>query len=220
PEGNVRGIFAVARDVTDQRRLEHQLREQQNYARGLIEASVDALMTVSPEGVITDVNEQTIRLSGYSREQLVGTAFRDYFTDPDRARDGVRKTFQDGVVTNYELVFRARSGFETVVSFNASVFKDTEGNVAGILAAARDITQQKRLEQEVREQQAYNRGLIESNIDALMTTDPLGVITDVNRQMCEVTGRGREDLIGTPFKGYFTDPQRAEDGIRKVLAEG
>jgi PAS domain S-box-containing protein len=219
-EGNVRGIFAVARDVTEQRRLESQLREQQNYARGLIEASVDALMTVNPDGVITDVNEQTVRLSGFNREQLIGSPFRDYFTDPDRARDGVKKTFADGVVTNYELVFRARSGFETVVSFNASVFKDTEGKVAGILAGARDITQQKRIEQEVREQQAYNRGLIESNIDALMTTDPLGVITDVNRQMCEVTGRTRDELIGTPFKGYFTDAQRAEDGIRKVLAEG
>jgi PAS domain S-box-containing protein len=219
-EGNVRGIFAVARDVTEQRRLELQLREQQNYARGLIEASVDALMTVNPDSVITDVNEQTVRLSGYSREQLIGSPFRDYFTDPDRARDGVRKTFEEGVVTNYELVFRARSGFETVVSFNASVFKDTEGKVAGILAAARDITQQKQIEREVREQQAYNRGLIESNIDALMTTDPLGIITDVNRQMCEITGQSREALIGTPFKGYFTDPQRAEDGIRKVLAEG
>src|SRR5207245_2427990 len=137
----------------------------------------------------------------------------------DRSRDAVRTTFQEGVVTYYGLAFRARSGFETVVSFNASVFKDTEGRVAGILAAARDITQQKRIEQEVREQQAYNRGLIESNIDALMTTDPLGIITDVNQQMCELTGRNRNELVGTPFKNYFTDPKRAEDGIRKVLAE-
>src|SRR5207245_5483361 len=138
----------------------------------------------------------------------------------DRSRDAVRTTFQEGVVTYYGLAFRARSGFETVVSFNASVFKDTEGRVAGILAAARDITQQKRLEQELREQQTYNRGLIESNIDALMTTDPLGIITDVNRQMCAITGHSREELVGTAFKGYFTDPVRAEDGIRKVLGQG
>ncbi len=220
PEGQVRGIFAVARDVTEQRRLEGQLREQQNYSRGLIEASVDALMTVDPNGVITDVNEQTVKLAGYNRQQLVGSPFAQYFTDAERARAGVRKTFEEGVVTNYELVVRTKGGAETVVSFNASVFKDTAGQVAGILAAARDITQQKRIEQELREQQAYNRGLIESNIDALMTTDPLGVITDVNRQMSEVTGRSREELIGTPFKTYFTDPQRAEDGIRRVLAEG
>src|SRR5206468_1400150 len=74
-------------------------------------------------------------------------------------------------------------------------------------------------ERELRESQEYNRGLIESNIDALMTTDPLGIITDVNRQMCEMTGSPREELIGTPFKRYFTDPKRAEDGIRKVLSE-
>ncbi|MBI3563529.1 MAG: PAS domain S-box protein [Gammaproteobacteria bacterium] len=218
-EGLVRGIFAVARDVTAQRGLEYELREQQNYSRGLIEASVDALMTVNPEGVITDVNEQTVKLTGYNRKQLTGSPFAQYFTDPDRARLGVRQTFDAGAVTNYELILRSRGGAETVVSFNASVFKDTAGQVAGILAGARDITQQKKIELAVRDQQAYNRGLIESNIDALMTTDPIGVITDVNRQMCAITGRAREELIGTPFKNYFTDPQRAEDGIRKVLAE-
>ena len=218
-EGNVRGIFAVARDVTEQRRLEGQLREQQNYSRGLIEASVDALMTVDPNGIITDVNEQTVKLSGYNRKQLTGSRFASYFTDPARAEAGVRKTFDEGVVTDYELVVKPKSGAEIAVSFNASVFKDTAGNVEGILAGAREVTQRKQIEQELFEQQSYTRGLIESNIDALMTTDTIGVITDVNKQMCEITGRAREELIGTPFKTYFTDPQRAEDGIRKVLAE-
>jgi PAS domain S-box-containing protein len=219
-EGNVRGIFAVARDVTEQRRLEEQLREQQNYSRGLIDASVDALMTVDPRGIITDVNEQTVRLTGYSRTQLIGSPFGQYFTDPSRALAGVRKTFDENVVTNYELVVKSRGGSETVVSFNASVFKDTGGKVAGILAGAREITQQKKIEQEVREQQAYNRGLIESNIDALMTTDPLGIITDVNKQMCEITGRTRDELISTPFKDYFTDPLRAKAGVKKTFDEG
>jgi PAS domain S-box-containing protein len=219
PEGGVRGIFAVARDVTAQRSLEEQLREQQNYSRGLIEASVDALMTVDPTGIITDVNEQTIRLTGYSRTQLTGSRFADYFTDPERATAGVKKTFDEGAVTDYELTVRAKAGAEMAVSFNASVFKDTADRVVGILAAARDITQRKQIEGELREQQTYTRGLIESNIDALMTTDPLGIITDVNRQMCALTGHDREELIGTPFKNCFTDPKRAEDGIRKVLAE-
>lgn len=220
PEGKGRGIFAVARDVTEQRELEQQFREQQNYSRGLIEASVDALVTVDPEGCITDVNEQMIRLTGEGRQKLIGKPFASYFTNPERAAAGVRKTFKEGVVKNYELIVRAKSGTEALVSFNAAVFKDTAGQVAGIFAAARDITDQKKLESELREQQAYNRGLIESNIDALMTTDPLGIITDVNKQMCAVTGVNRDELLGTPFKNYFTNPKLAEDGIRKVLAEG
>ncbi len=219
-QGEVRGIFAVARDVTEQRRLEEQLREQQNYSRSLIEASVDALVTVDPHGRITDVNEQMIRLTGEGRQKLVGSPFSSYFTDPERAAAGVRKTLDEGVVQNYELVLRGKSGVETQVSFNAAVFCDTSGKLAGIFAAARDIGAQKKLEKELREQQVYSRGLIESNIDALMTTDPLGIITDVNRQMCAVTGHAREELIGTAFKDYFTDPRRAEDGIRLVLTQG
>src|SRR5207237_5018563 len=106
------------------------------------------------------------------------------------------------------------------VSFNAAVFKDTAGKVRGIFASARDIFAQKQLEAQLQVSQAYTRSLIESNIDALMTTDPLGIITDVNQQMEKLTGYSREELIGSPFKQYFTEPGRAEDGIRQVLKNG
>ncbi len=219
-EGKVKGIFAVARDITEQRRLEHQLLEQQNYRRDLIEASVDALVTIDPQGRITDVNQQMVRHTGRNKQELLGTQFADHFTDPDRARSGVQKTFDESVVKNYDLVVRPKSGSDLSVSFNASAFRDASGRVAGIFAAARDVSDQKQLQQKLVEQQVYTRGMIESNIDALMTTDVLGVITDVNKQMCAVTGRDRESLVGTPFKDYFTDPKRAEDGIRTVLADG
>ena len=218
--GKVAGILASARDITAQKRLELELRDQQSYNRSLIESSVDALMTVDPSGIITDVNEQTVKLTGFNRKQVINSSFTEYFTDPELAQTGVRKTFDEGFVTNYELVLRTRSGRKVPVSFNAAVFRDTKGEVLGILASARDNTPQKQLETDLREQQTYARGLIESNIDALMTTDPLGIITDVNKQMCLVTGGTREELIGTPFKQYFTDPRRAEDGVRKVLIEG
>src|SRR5581483_8718598 len=168
-EGSVRGIFAVARDVTEQRRLEEQLRESQNYNRGLIESSVDALVTVDPDLTITDVNEQMIRLTGYSRDELIGSSFKDYFTEPERAAAGVRQTLAEGSVTNYELLLRSRYRREFLVSFNASIFKDTEGSVQGIFAVARDVTEQRRLEEQLRESQNYNRGLIESSVDALVT---------------------------------------------------
>jgi PAS domain S-box-containing protein len=218
--GRVRGIYAIARDVTEQRRLEELLREQQNYSRSLIESLVDALVTIGPSGLITDVNEQMVRLTGRRREQLVGQPFAELVTEPDRATAAVHQTFAEGTVKNHELAVRAKSGAATLVSLNAAVFRDTTGEVAGVFAAARDITDQTRLEGEIREQQAYSRGLVDSNIDALMTTDTLGVITDVNPQMFALTAYTRDELIGSAFKDYFTDPKRAEDGVRRVLSDG
>ncbi len=218
-EGRVQGIFASARDISDQARIQTQLTEQQAYNRSLIEASADALFAIAPDGVITDVNEEATRLTGYSRKHLINSRFAQYFTDPDQARAGVQQTFRDGRVLGYELVLITRLGRRITVSFNAGVFTDAAGKPLGILAAARDNTQQKALEQQLRDQQVYTRSLIESNIDALMTTDPLGIITDVNQQMEALTGRTRDELIGTPFKDYFTDPRRAEEGIKLVLHE-
>src|SRR6185369_12841268 len=143
----------------------------------------------------------------------------DYFTDPDRATAGVQKTLAESFVTNYVLGLRSNAGKETLVSFNASVFKDTAGNLKGIFAAARDITEQKRLEEELRQAQNYTRGLIESSVDPMITVDPDLTITDVNEQMVRLTEVAKERLIGSRFDGYFTEPALAAAGVRKTLAE-
>lgn len=219
PDGQVQGIFASARDISEQARLGLQLAEQQAYNRSLIEASADALFAIAPDGTITDVNEEATRLTGYSRKHLVNSRFSEYFTEPARARSGVLQTLAEKRVISYELILITRYGRKIPVSFSAGVFTDTAGTALGILAGARDITAQKGMEKQLRDSQSYTRSLIESNIDALMTTDPVGIITDVNQQMEALTGCTREELIGTPFKNYFTDPQRAEEGIRLVLRE-
>src|SRR5256712_1824762 len=218
--GAVRGIFASARDITDQARLQAQLEEERAYNRGLIEASVDGLLTVDESMQITDVNDTMCRMVGRPRTQLIGSSFPAYFSEVERAAEGVRLTFKEGAVTNYVLTLKAGDGHEVPVSFNAAVFKDHAGRVRGIFASARDITSQKQLEVQLQASQTYTRSLIESNIDALMTTDSTGIITDVNQQMMELTGRSREEVIGTPFKEYFTDPARAEEGVKLVLREG
>jgi len=151
---------------------------------------------------------------------LINSRFSEYFTEPERARAGVQQTLAEKRVISYELVLITRYGRKITVSFNAGVFTDTAGTALGILAAARDITAQKGLEKQLRDSQFYTRSLIESNIDALMTTDPLGILTDVNQQMEALTGCTREELIGSAFKTYFTEPRRAEDGIRVVLRDG
>ncbi|SFD82506.1 PAS domain S-box-containing protein [Chitinophaga sp. CF118] len=218
-EGIIQGIFASARDISEQSKLQIQLAEQQAYNRSLIEASADALFAIASDGIITDVNEEAIRLTGYSKKQLLNSMFSDYFTEPLTAKIGVKKTLEDMRVIGYELILITRLGRRIFVSFNAGVFNDAQDHPLGILAAARDSTEQKKLELQLREQQFYTRSLIESNIDALMTTDSLGILSDVNEQMEQLTGCNRDELIGTPFKSYFTDPVRAENGIRLVLKE-
>jgi PAS domain S-box-containing protein len=219
-DNKLQGVFAAARDVTEHKGLEEQLRESQAYNRGLIESSVDGLVTVDPDGYITDVNEQMCRMADYTREELIGSPFAPFFTDPESARSGVAQTFANGVVTEYALTLVSRSRRELDVSFNASVYTDEDGTVAGIFASARDITDRVRLEEQLREQQTYLRGLIEASVDGLVTVDPEGFITDVNEQMCRMAGSTREGLIGSVFATYFTEPDRAERGVRQTLAEG
>ncbi|OAI51760.1 hypothetical protein AYO44_16900 [Planctomycetaceae bacterium SCGC AG-212-F19] len=119
------------------------------YARSLIEASLDPLVTISPEGKITDVNEATVKVTGQARERLIGTDFSDYFTEPAKAREGYRQVFSQGFVTDYPLTIRHREGRLTDVLYNASVYRDSGGSVLGVFAAARDVTAQKKAEAEL-----------------------------------------------------------------------
>ena len=360
-QGDVIGYLLIATDNTA--RL-----QASQYARSLLEASLDPLVTISPNGKITDVNEGSIKVTGVARAELIGTDFSDYFTEPAKAREGYQQVFALGSVIDYPLTIRHRDGRFTDVLYNASLYKDTGGTVLGVFAAARDITERKRaeaalheasalqnaifnsanfssiatdasgviqifnvgaermlgftavevmnritpadisdpheivlraqalsaefgtaiapgfealvfkasrgiediyeltyirkdgsrfpavvsvtalrdaerviigylligtdntarkqveaaqqrLDQQLRDQQFYTRSLIESIVDALITTDPAGTISDVNQQTEALTGRTRDELIGTPFKDYFTEPVRAQDCIDRVLSE-
>jgi PAS domain S-box-containing protein len=116
-----------------------------NYARSLIEASLDPLVTISADGKITDVNEASVKVTGILREILIGTDFLDYFTEPEKAREGYRQVFEKGFVADYPLTIKHKNGKLTDVLYNASVYKDAKGNVLGVFAAARDVTEQKQL---------------------------------------------------------------------------
>ena len=121
------------------------------YARSLIEASLDPLVTISPEGKITDVNEASAKVTGETRDKLIGTDFSDYFTEPEKAREGYKQVFEKGFVSDYPLTIHHKNGELTDVLYNASVYKDDKGNVLGVFAAARDVTDQKRILEELKE---------------------------------------------------------------------
>jgi PAS domain S-box-containing protein len=211
--GGIVGVSSISRDITERKRADEQLRAASQYARSLIEASLDPLVTISPEGKITDVNEGSIKVTGVPREKLIGTDFSDYFTEPEKAREGYQQVFSKGSVTDYPLTIRHRNGTLTDVLYNASVYKDAGGKVLGVFAAARDVTEQKAASQ-------YARSLIEASLDPLVTISPEGKITDVNEGSIKVTGVSRERLIGTDFSDYFTEPEKARQGYQQVFAKG
>ena len=207
------GFLLMSNDITEKRQAEEQLRYASEYARSLIEASLDPLVTISPEGKITDVNEATVKVTGISRNGLIDTDFSNYFTEPEKAREGYRQVFEKGFVTDYPLTIRHKDGKLVVVLYNASVYKDPDGNVMGVFAAARDVTEQKQASQ-------YARSLIEASLDPLVTISSEGKITDVNEATVKVTGVPRERLIGTDFSDYFTEPEKAREGYRQVFEKG
>ncbi len=219
-EGEVQGVFAAARDVTERRRMEEEVRTASLYARSLIEASLDPLVTISPEGKITDVNRATELATGVRRAQLIGSDFSSYFTEPEKAARGYRKVISEGQVLDYSLTLRHVSGRTIDVLYNASVYRNEAGEVQGVFAAARDVTERRRMEEELRAASLYARSLIEASLDPLVTISPEGKVTDVNRATEEVTGVGREQLIGSSFSDYFTEPDKANAGYQRVIARG
>ena len=220
PEGEVQGIFAAARDVTSQKQAEAKLHEASLYVRSLIEASLDPLVTISPDGKIMDVNCATEKITGATREQLVGTEFSVYFTEPDKARQGYQQVFSNGFVKDYPLSIRHSSGTTTDVLYNATVYKNHEGVIQGVFAAARDITEQKQAERKLHEASLYARSLVEASLDPLVTISPNGKIMDVNQATEHVTGVDREQLIGNDFSAYFTEPDKAQKGYQQVFLNG
>ncbi len=199
---------------------EAQAHEAFLYNRSLIEASLDPLVTISRDGTITDVNEGTVKATGVARARLIGSDFCDYFTEPDKARQGYEEVFAQGFVRDYPLAIRHTSGQLTDVLYNASIFRNEKGEVEGVFAAARDVTQRKRAEEALHKASLYARSLIEASLDPLVTISREGKITDVNEATVNVTGVRREPLIGSDFSDYFTQPDKARQGYEQVFAHG
>jgi PAS domain S-box-containing protein len=150
-EGRIKGVLGTYENITKSKEAEEKLRAASLYARSLIEASLDPLVTISPEGKITDVNQATEQVTGVSRERLTGDDFSNYFTEPEKARDGYQKVLGDGWVRDYPLTIRHVSGKTTDVLYNATLYRNELGEMQGVFAAARDITERKQAEQALQE---------------------------------------------------------------------
>ncbi len=205
------GVFAAARDVTAQK-------QASQYARSLIEASLDPLVTISADGKITDVNEASVKVTGVTRERLIGTDFSDYFTEPTKRRKATSRSSRRVPWPTTRSPSATRNGNLTDVLYNASVYKDDKDNVLGVFAAARDVTAQKQASQ-------YARSLIEASLDPLVTISAEGKITDVNEASVKVTGRNARKadrhrllrLLHRAREGAGRLPAGLREGLRRRL---
>jgi len=193
--------------------ISNSLKRASKYLLSLIEASNDPLVTISPLGKITDMNEALVNITGVPRNILKGADFTAFFTEPFKAKEVYQSVFANGSVSDSQLTLRHKNGKLTDVLFNGSVYKDEIGCVEGAVIVARDVTAQKLLSN-------YSLSLIEASRDPLFTINPKGKITDLNEATVKVTGQPREKLVGTDFINYFTDPVKAREAYRQAFSKG
>ncbi len=186
--------FALDNFARDARRrlAEEAAKRAAAYNRTLIEASLDALVTIGPDGRITDVSAATEAATGRTRAELIGTDFCDYFTDPPKARAGYQQVFREGAIRDYPLELQHRDGRVFSALYNASVFRDERGEVAGIFASARDITERKQREEQLN---LLNTALLAAP-NCIVITDARGTIEWVNPAFTRYTGYTAAEAIG------------------------
>ena len=200
---------AAALDRSDAARLRGEAhRAAAHYARSLIEASLDPLVAISPDGKITDVNRATEEAVGRSRSGLIGTDFADYFTEPDKARTSYQRALQAGSVVDYPLALRHVGGKIIDVLYNASIYRDTSGKVAGVFAAARDVTARKQAEDQLRASESRYRTLVAAINDGLMLVDPDLVITYVNESFAQMLGYAEAEIVGHRSLEFMDEASR------------
>src|SRR6476620_8675223 len=236
-------LVLAMEDVTPRKRAEEALLKAGALQSAIFNSANFSSIATDAKGVIQIFNVGAERMLGYAAEEVVNKITPADISDPQeviiRAKalsvelgtqiapgfDALVFKASRGIEDIYELTYirKDRSRFPAVVSVTA--LRDANDAIIGYLLIGTDNTARKQVEEErmkldqrVRDQHFYTRSLIESNIDALMTTDPRGIITDVNKQMEALTGCTRDELIGAPFKNYFTDPERAEAGIKLMLS--
>src|SRR3954469_3369592 len=231
-------------DVTERKRAEEALLKAGALQSAIFNSANFSSIATDEKGVIQIFNVGAERMLGYAAAEVMNKITPADISDPQEVIARAAALSQElatpitpgfealvfkaarGIEDIYELTYIRKDGsrFPAVVSVTA--LRDDQNAIIGYLLIGTDNTARKQVEaermlldQRVRDQQFYTRSLIESNINALITTDPRGIITDVNKQMEALTGCTRDELIGAPFKDYFTDPERAEAGIKLVLGE-
>jgi len=205
-DGAIVGASVICRDMTE---LEHAAQ----YARSLIEAGLDPMVTISPEGLITDANEAAVNIAGVPRDKLIGTPISLYHTEPEKTDEIYQQVVVQGSIADYPLTLRHRDGTLTDLLCNLSVYRETGGDVLGVLATGRDVTKQK----EAFEAAQRMAAIIEYSDDAIISGSLDGTVTSWNPAAERMYGYSAQEIIGRPA-GFLTPADRPNE-IEAVLAK-
>ena len=220
--GAIIGYLLIGTDNTarklveeEQKKSDQRLRDQQFYTRSLIESNIDAIMTTDPSGIISDVNKQMEALTGCTRDELIGAPFKDYFTDPEGAEAAIKRVLREKSVSDYELTARARDGKQTVVSYNATTFYDRNRKLQGVFAAARDVTERKRVEMELKQAKAVAESANRTKSDFLASMSheirtPMNAIMGIADLLAKTTLSAEQDKYVRVFR-------RAGDNLLNLI---
>jgi PAS domain S-box-containing protein len=243
-QNTIIGYLLIGTDNTARKRAEEALLKAGALQNAIFNSANFSSIATDAKGVIQIFNVGAERMLGYAAADVMNKITPADISDPQeviaRAK-ALSVELSTPITPGFEaLVFKASRGIEDIYELtyirkdgsrfpaivSVTALRDAQNTIIGYLLIGTDNTarkqveeEQKKLDQRFRDQQFYTRSLIESNIDALMMADPLGIITDVNKQMEALTGCTRDELIGAPFKNYFTDPERAEMSIKLALSE-
>lgn len=210
PDRKFLGYRGTARDITGRKKVEEEIQRAAAYTRSLIETSLDLLVTIGPDGKITDVNESTERATGQTREELIGSDFPGHFTEPAKAKEGYELVFKKGSVRDYPLDMKHKNGSTASVLYNASVYTDESGKITGVFGAARDITKRKKAQEELRQAKEQAELITTVAPSAIFTVDKKQRITSWNRRATELTGYTAKEIIGRKCTTFTLCPRGNE----------
>jgi PAS domain S-box-containing protein len=202
-------------------RIEDQVRASAAYNRSLIDASLNPMFTIGRDGVITDVNNASERVTGYGRAELLGTEFSSYFTEPGLAQVGYEQVLRDGSARDYPLELRHRGGHVLSVLCNAAVYRDPSGQVLGVVATARDVTEVKRAQAALRESEERLRFLFDNAPVGMGEVALSGKLVRVNSRFRQILGYTADELLSRPLWTFVhPDDRDADIAARQRLLSG
>jgi len=219
-DGNSIGTIGISKDVTQEKELQDELRFAKEYLEGMVENSADAIITVNAEGLIETFNRGGEEMLGYRREEVIGQRIENLYVDPEERRIASARLAATGSVKNYATRLRTKDGQARNVLLTLSRMHDSEGTFIGTIGISKDVSGEKKLQDELRQAIDYLEGMVENSPDIIITVTPEGFIQTFNRGAEEALGYDRVEAIGRHIETLYADPRERQKMAKLLKGQG